>query len=172
MSYDEKYVAARAIHARAREMRGSFLNLVACIEKRMANLLTEYFCRDCPHKKKLFFDGIVTASFFGLRAKRNILVRILKQDYPRYWDREQEHFKEFDDVANFRNRLAHCVLDVSEEALTRPIAEGVAFVDRDDCSPITERDFNNLEVKANMILGCLTDIERLLPYKEVPLAKP
>jgi hypothetical protein len=89
-----------------------------------------------------------------------------------YWEREKDHFKAFDEVADFRNRLAHCTLDVSNDALTRPVADGVAFVDRDDCTPITDRDFNDFEVKANMIYSCLHDIERLLPYKEVPLPKP
>lgn len=169
MTHDEKYVASRAIHARAREMRGSFLNQVACIEQKMATLFLDYFCRDCPDKRKLFFDGILTASFFGLRAKKTILVRILKQDYPRYWEREKQNFKAFDDVTDFRNRLAHCILDVSEDALARPVADGVAFLDRDDCTPITDRDFNDYEVKANMLHSCLLDIERLLPYKETPL---
>lgn len=175
MTTQEKHSAARVIHARAKEMRGSFLNQVACIERKMATILTAYFCRDCPQKRKLFFDGIVTASFFGLRAKKSILVRIMKQDYPGYWDREEEAFKAFnafDDVADFRNRLAHCTLDVSEVALKRPVDDGISFINRDDCSPITDRDFNDFEVKANMIYSCLHDIERLLPYKEVPLTPP
>jgi hypothetical protein len=173
MTNTEKRIAAQAVHSRAREMRGTFLNTVACIEKRIANLLTDYFCRDCPKKKKLFFDQIVSKSFFGLRVKRDILARILKEDYPRYWMENQEHLnRAFCEVADFRNRLAHCVVDVSDEALARPIGEGVAFVDRDDCTPITDRDFNDFEVKANMILGCLNDIERLLPYKEIPIPKP
>lgn len=168
MTYDEKYFAAKAIHARAREMRGGFLNLVACIERKLATLLTDYFCRDCPQKRKLFFDGIVTASSFGLRAKKTILVRILKQDYPSYWDREKEHFRAFDEVAEFRNRLAHCTLDVSDLALQRPKTDGIAFVDRDDCTPISDTDFNEYEVKANMIFTCLSEIEQMLPYKETP----
>ena len=172
MTHDEKHIASRAIHVRAREMRGSFLNTVACIERKIATLLLDYFCRDCPQKRKLFFDGIVTAPFFGLRAKKTMLTRILKQDYPRYWEREKDHFKAFDEVADFRNRLAHCTLDVSDDALTRPVADGVAFVDRDDCTPITDRDFNDFEVKANRIYSCVHDIERLLPYKEVPRPKP
>ena len=127
MTEDEKYHAMRNIHARARDMRGGFLNRVAVIEHRMANILTDYFCRDCPDKQKLFFEHIATSGSFGLRAKKRILYRIIKQDYPRYWEREQEHLKEFDQVADFRNRLAHCVIDVSDEVISRPLDEGIAL---------------------------------------------
>jgi len=147
-------------------MRGGFLNQVAVIEHKMATILTEYFCRECPDKQKLFFDHIITKASFGLRAKKTILFKIIRQDYPGYWEREQHIRKDFDDVADFRNRLAHCIVDFSEDAFSRPLDDGVAFVDRDDCTPITNRVYNDFEVKANMIHSCLNDIERLLSFKE------
>jgi hypothetical protein len=168
MDHKEKRKVASEMHARAREMRGSFLNQIACIERDIALLLTDYFCTSCTDKRRLFFDHIVTKGFFGLRRKRDVLFRIVKNDYPRYWENNREHLTCFDEVADFRNKLAHCILDMSDDALERPIEEGIAFIDRDGSEPITETDFNNMEVKANMISSCLEDIKRLLPYKEKP----
>lgn len=168
MTEDEKRLAVGKIHERARYMRGRFLNHVAVIERDIALILTDYFCTSCASKRQIFFDNIVTKGFFGLRSKRDVLYRILKQHYPRYWEDNQKQLKAFDEIADFRNRLAHCVVDVSEEALSRPIEEGVAFIDRLDSDPITEDRFNSLEVMTNMLSSCLSDIRRLLPFKESP----
>jgi hypothetical protein len=171
MDRNEKIKAASIIHAQAREMRGRFLNRIAVIERDIALLLTEYFCTSCKDKRKIFFDHIVSKGFFSLRKKKEVLYRIVKNDYPRYWDKKKEYLKDFDEIADFRNKLAHCVLDVSDEALQRPIEEGISFIDRDECDPITKRDFEEMEVKANMISGCLSEIKMLLPLKEQPLAQ-
>lgn len=172
MDYHDKRQAASRIHARAREMRGGFLNHIACIERDMAQIITDYFCTPCKEKRAIFFDHIVTKGFFGLRKKRDVLYRIIKNDYPRYWKENNEYLKRFDEIADFRNKLAHSVLDVSVEVLARPIEKGISFVDRDGAEPITELEFEDMQVKADMLSTCLAEIKRLLPYKEQPLAQP
>ena len=62
------------------------------------------------------------------------------------------------------------MIDVSDEALSRPIEEGVGFVQWKKGKPITDREFENLEVRANMVISTLSDIKNLLPFKETPIA--
>jgi len=67
----------------------------------------------------------------------------------------------------FRNKLAHSVVDVSDLALSRPLKEGVGFVDWKAGEPITDLAFEEWEVKTSMVSSCLSEIKRLLPYKEI-----
>ena len=86
----ENFAAAQKLHALAREYRGRFLNSVAAIEHDIAQLLTEYFCTSDPFKQELFFERIACRQ--SLEEKRNLLIEIVKNDYPRYW---QENAAEF-----------------------------------------------------------------------------
>ena len=78
------YVACERIHERARYLRGSFLNSVACIERDIAIILTDYFCTSDEAKRQLFFTDVVNARSFSLNSKKEVLVSIVKKDYPRY----------------------------------------------------------------------------------------
>lgn len=73
-------------------------------------------------------------------------------------------------IQEFRNKLAHSVVDVSDEALARPLDEGVGFVQWKKGTPITENEFQDWEVRTSMVNSKLSEIKRLLPYKEKPIA--
>lgn len=166
MDDDERYAAVRALHERARHLRGSFLNSVAVIEHKLALLFTDYFCRDDDEKRRLFFERVMKP--MSLDRKKKLLVDIVKADYPRYWDEHQEILKNIDKLREFRNALAHSILDVSDEALERPLKEGVGFVQWQKGEPVTEEAFQEYEVMANMVSGALNDIKLMLPYKQLP----
>jgi hypothetical protein len=147
-------------------MRGRFLNSVAAIERDIAVILTEYFCTSDPAKQELFFRHVVTSPSFPLRVKKEVLIRIVKNDYPRYWDEHSAVLQALDEIMTFRNKLAHSIVDVSDTALTRPLEEGIGFVDWKQGEPITDEQFQEWEVKSNMVSSCLVEIKRLLPFKE------
>jgi len=60
--------------------------------------------------------------------KKEILIEIVKADYPRYWEENKEFLNSLQRIQEFRNKLAHSVLDVSDDALERPLEEGVGFI--------------------------------------------
>lgn len=160
----ENFRAAGRLHARAREFRGEFLNSVAVIEHDIAKLLTDYFCRDDSAKQELFFERI--ACRMSLEEKRSILVAIVKEDYPSYWEEHASFLNDIQQLQGFRNKLAHSVLDVSDEALSRPIEAGVGFIQWKAGAPVTQSEFDDWCVRANMVLGTLNEIRMLLPFKE------
>lgn len=168
---DEKYrksvAAAKKLHEKARYLRGRFLNSVAVIERDIAVILTEYFCTEDEKKRALFFSKVTEK--ISLNKKKEILIDIVKNDYPRYWEENKQFLTDLQNIQEFRNKLAHSVIDVSEEALARPIEEGIGFVQWGKGKPITDRDFEEWEVRANMVSTTLLDIKRLLPYKEKPI---
>lgn len=171
MPTQEQIKAAMKIHERVRYLRGRFLNFIAVIERDIALILTDYFCTSDPEKRELFFKNIVTASYFSLSVKKDVLVKIVKKDYPKYWEEHSQTLKALNEIMEFRNKLAHSVVDVSDEALTRPLEEGVGLIDWKAGKPITDKEFEEWEVKTNMISGCLNDIKQLLPFKEKPKPK-
>jgi len=160
----ENYAAARVLHARAREYRGQFLNLIACIEHEIAHILTEYFCLADPMVRELFFDRI--ACRFSLEEKRTVLISMIKQEHPSFFKENSQYLNDIKELQSFRNKLAHSILDVSDEALARPIEDGVAFIQWKNGTPITESEFDNWCVRANMVLSTLNDTKTLLPFRE------
>lgn len=166
-AYKAKVKAAERIHERARYLRGRFLNSVAVIEHDIAVILTEHFCTADEGKRELFFSKV--AENLSLHKKKEILVEIVKADYPRYWQENKEFLNSLQQIQEFRNKLAHSVLDVSDEALSRPLEEGVGFVQWKKGDPVTDEEFEEWDVKANMLSSTLSDIKRLLPFKEKPI---
>ncbi len=162
-SKDQREVAAK-LHEKARYMRGRFLNLVAVIERDIAIILTEYFCTEDENKRELFFEKVTEK--LSLQKKKAVLIDIVKSDYPLFWNENKEILNQIEKIQTFRNKLAHSVIDVSDEALQRPTNEGVGFVQWNKGKPISEIEFENMEVCANMITSTLTDIKRQLPFKE------
>lgn len=166
--YKKKVSAAQRLHERARYLRGRFMNSVAVIEHDIAAILTEYFCTVDEGKRELFFTRV--AEKLSLQKKKEILIEIVKIDYPMYWEKKKEFLNSLQQIQEFRNKLAHSVLDVSDEALARPLEEGVGFVQWKKGTPVTDEEFQEWEVKANMLSETLSDIRRLLPFKEKPIA--
>lgn len=166
--YRKKVRACEKIHEKARYLRGRFLNSVAVIERDIAMILTEYFCTEDEEKRDIFFTNV--AGRLSLNLKKEILIEIVKKDYPRYWDEHGQFLRDLKNIQEFRNKLAHSVVDVSEMALARPLDIGVGFVQWKQGQPITDQEFEDWEVRANMIHSTLSDIKRLLPFKEKPVA--
>lgn len=78
--YRKKVAAAERFHEKAISLRGRFLNSVAVIERNIAIILTEYFCTEDENKRELFFSKV--AEKFSLQKKKEILIDIVKIDYP------------------------------------------------------------------------------------------
>ena len=165
--HDQKIEAAQKLHEEAQQIRGRIVNSVAVIERDIAIILTDYFCAQDDAKKELFYSKV--AEKLSLQKKKAILLDIIKRDYPKYWSDENHILKHIQSIQEFRNKLAHSVVDVSDEALSRPIKEGVGFIQWNKGKPISAEEFQEMNVKINMVLSALTDIKRLLPFIEGPL---
>ena len=136
----EKMTACHKIHEIADRFRGKFLNRIAVIENEISEILAI-----------LFPDGKFSQK--TLEQKRNALFKIIKTDYPNYWNANKEHLEPLKDLIRFRNQLAHSILDVSETALSRPLVQGVAFVGWNNGKPVTDSEFDEFLVKTTMVLG-------------------
>ena len=116
---EAKIAAAKKLHEKARYLRGRFMNYVAVIERDIAVILTEYFCTEDENKRELFFEKV--ARKLTLHSKKEILLDIIKNDYPRYWEENKEILTDLQNIQEFRHKLAHSIIDVSHDALLRPM---------------------------------------------------
>lgn len=164
MDDNEKQAKAMALHEKARYLRGRFLNHVAAIERDIAIILTEYFCVPDDEKREIFFARLTDK--LSLENKKSIIFELIKIDYPNYWDENRDILTALNEIQEFRNKLAHSTIDISVEALERPIEEGVSFLHWKKGDPITDLFFEEMEGKANMVLSALSDVKQLLPFKE------
>ena len=171
MDLEQRYKAAKKIHALAREYRGSLLNSAACIEAELSDLIGEYFCPD-PDRRARLDAHVIQTGMFTLDRKLQILKTIVREDYPRRWAEDAEIWQRFARVTKLRNGLAHSRVDTSAEALARPLTEGIGFEKYENGKPITAGRFNEFEVDACMILSYLREMHVLIPYKEHPLQDP
>lgn len=162
----QKMDVVHRLHEKARNLRGRFLNSVAVIEHDIAVILTEYFCTEDESKRELFFAKVVEK--LSLQKKKEILIEIVKVDYPRYWEENKEFLNSLQLIQELRNKLAHSILDVSDEALERPLKEGVGFVQWRKGAPVTDDEFEEFELKTADLHSALLEIESLLPLKEKP----
>ena len=87
-AYENKRKSVKRLHEKARHLRGSFLNSVAVIEREIAVILTEYFCTNDEDKRELFYTKV--AEKISLQKKKEILIEIVKTDYPIYWEQNRE----------------------------------------------------------------------------------
>ena len=148
------------IHEQAKFLRGRFLNFVAVIEYDMAEIITDYFCQKDEDKHELFFNNI--ASNMSLYQKKKIIINIIKIEAPDYYTKNKEIIDDIQSIQEFRNKLAHSMVDVSETTIDRPLEEGIGFIQWKKGEPITESIFNDWEIRAGQILSMLTDIKRIL----------
>ena len=106
----------------------------------------------------------------SLQNKKEILMDIVKNDYPGYWVEKKEILTYLQDIQELRNTLAHSIIDVSDDALSRPIEEGVGFIQWRKGKPITNIEFEDFEARAGTVISTLSDIKQLLPFKEKSIA--
>lgn len=110
-AYKQKVVAAKRLHEKARYLRGRFLNSVAVIERDIAAIITEYFCTTDEAKRELFF--IKVAEKLSLQKKKEILIEIVKADYPRYWGKNKEFLNSPQKIQGLEtNWLTRCLMSL------------------------------------------------------------
>ncbi len=114
------------LHQYVRNWRGQLINSVSVIDLRLALVISKFFAKE--ERFLLFFSEMATSRSMTFRKKRDMLRIIFQQDPLFETAKERNLLKELEDIGNFRNVLAHSVLDVSGAALAKTPQEGVGFV--------------------------------------------
>lgn len=84
---------------------------------------------------------------------------------PKYVALDDEKIKKaklIHEIKVFRDMLAHSILDMNEDTISRPIEEGISFIEFQIGKPITDEEFEEWEIKVNMVSSDISSLKSLL----------
>jgi len=111
----------------ARDVRGLFLEQAIFIENLIGDIISWHFCPD-EDRRNLFFSLIINNPDFTFSSKIKVLRQLLKLRYPELDKKCPEVIKELEKVIKFRNKVAHRMLDSSEQFLAKKLTDRIQLV--------------------------------------------
>ena len=111
----------------ADDLRGRYLSFTSVLETMLSEIITKYFCNN-DQRKGLFFTEIANGQAMSFSIKINILSKIIKKDYRDILLKYPDIIKRLNVIRDFRNKLAHAAVDLSEDALEKDGRFGVGFI--------------------------------------------
>lgn len=106
----------------SKEIRGSFLDQAIPIEMLIDDIISHHFCPE--EARRIFFFSITTPEI-SFSNKIKILETILKNSYPDLIEKHSELFREIRKVKDFRNRIAHSILDTTDAFLKKKYGDRI-----------------------------------------------
>ncbi len=99
------------LFSQSAKYRGKVIDITIILEMLLAQILSKYFTND--EEKEITINSFVFDRM-QLSSKFNLLKKILKIKHIKVWKKYQKDLKEIGELIEFRNNLAHSVLDSSE----------------------------------------------------------
>ena len=114
------------LFSQSAKYRGKVIDITIILEMLLAQILSKYFTNDEEMEKSLnsfVFDRM------QLSSKFNLLKKILKIKHIKVWNKYQKDLKEIGELIEFRNNLAHSILDSSNEYIESLKEKGTNFIE-------------------------------------------
>ena len=102
----------------ASQTRGVLINQVILLERLMDSYICEYFCKEDAKAVELM-DTIISTRRITFESKSQVLRTLLDRVNPNADKENSILAKDFQFIADERNKLAHYFLDTSQEAIKR-----------------------------------------------------
>ncbi|HVV55646.1 MAG TPA: hypothetical protein VHC47_09995 [Mucilaginibacter sp.] len=96
--------------------RGIFLNQVTHIEKLIDIRIANHFCTTEDRALEIV-DLVFGDRFITFESKRTIYEIIIKKHHPEDYKANKANFQKLTNIQTVRNRLAHLIVSVSEDAV-------------------------------------------------------
>lgn len=107
-----------ALYQKDNSLRGAYLVQAIVIEGIIGDIIALSLCPN-EDSRSLFTSLILNYREFTFDGKLKILKRLMESKYPTIFDKHKDIFEKIDKVRQFRNKLAHCMLDTSDEFLAK-----------------------------------------------------
>lgn len=98
----------------SKEIRGSFLDQAIVIEWVIDDIISQHYCPE-ETRRRLYFSTVPPELTFLSKIK--IFKTILDICYPDLLEKHPNLMKEIDEIRVFRNRIAHSMLEATDEFL-------------------------------------------------------
>jgi hypothetical protein len=108
----------------AAQVRGPFLEQAIFIERIIDDIVSNHFCLD-ENRRNLFFSLVMPEIIFS--KKIEILKQLLNSCYPDLGKKHPKLIKDLDNIRDFRNEIAHAMLDTSDEFMSKKCLDRIQF---------------------------------------------
>lgn len=143
------------------EIRGKFLDQAISIEMLIDDIVSRHFCPE-KDRRNLLFSLVTPELTFSTRIK--ILETVLERCYPNLLRKYPNLIKEVGRIRDFRNKIAHSMLDTSDEFLRKEYADRIRLVFYKKGEPkylIIKKDAMRERLKAcTQVVLALVDIQK------------
>lgn len=145
------------------EIRAPFLEQAIAIDRLVADIISQHFCPN-EEKRNLFFSLITNGTTITFSASINMLKTLLKVCYPDLDDKHSELIRELEKIRDFRNRIAHSMLDTSDEYLEKGYTDRIRLVFHRDGEQkhqiITKDEIRKRLAACTKVVYALIDIQK------------
>jgi hypothetical protein len=107
-----------ALHDKDNLLRGRYLIQAIVIEGIIGDIIALSLCPNVD-SRSLFTSLILNYREFTFEGKCQILKRLMELKYPTIVNKHKDIFGQINKVKEFRNKLAHCMLDTSDDFLAK-----------------------------------------------------
>jgi len=169
------------LFSQSAKFRGKVIDITVFMEMVIAQILSKYFTAN--ERKESLLNSFVFDRM-QLSVKFNLIKKIVKVSHPKLWKKYQRDLKEIESLIEFRNNLAHSMLDSSEDYITsllektKDIALGgkgnieeiqVGFYKNGDFKyeEITQRQIDEYYTKCSKKIGILQQLSKELNGEEL-----
>jgi hypothetical protein len=161
----EELSSSHRLHDFANEVRGKFLTGAAWIEMLLSDIIATYFCTN-EQRRPLFFSEIAVE--LSLYRKTELLIKLLKQEFPTIVTSHPRLKTQLDGLRTFRNLLAHSHIDTSRSALSTRTQNEVTFIyyrnGKTERQKVTRADAQQRAKEVNQLRSTLIAIQaRVMP---------
>lgn len=98
--------------------RGQFINRISYVERSMEIIIANHYCKD-PVLQIEFIDFILGERFISFEGKRTAFDQIIKKHHSKISNDYKEMFEKLSIVQNQRNKLAHYMTCLTDEAMVK-----------------------------------------------------
>ena len=126
-------------------IRGAFLAHVIPIEELVKDIISYHFCSD-EEKRKQFISLILNGRDYTLASGIEILEKILDIHYHDLTQRYPKLIDDLNKIIQFRNSLAHSMLDTSDGFLAKNYMDRIRLISYNDRGQTNYRDITRSEI--------------------------
>jgi hypothetical protein len=156
-------IALSKVHALASRIRGDFMGQAIGIDLLIVDILTQYFTPDKERRMLLQSEVFSTSSF---SKNINVLKAVVKYSFALFNENNPNVLSELDELRNFRNKLAHALLDLSDGWMAQGHTDRIRLTSfkrgKPEHSIVTIEESNKALGKASVVLMGLVKLQAMV----------
>ena len=138
-----------ALHEKDNLLRGRYLIQAIAIEMIIGDIIALSLCPN-EDSRSLFTSLILNYREFTFGGKTQILKKLMESKHPTIVNKHTEIFGQINKVIQLRNKLAHCMLDASDEFLAKNYTDRIQLRYYDRKGHMQTKEITDTEIREKL----------------------